>query len=140
MSSKQIVPTLQASVICEDVRQENNGMHSLIGVLNVIPAANVPVGLLKMAIWTRWMDGVGKFKQNTRILAPDGKTVLGESAVDFVMQENGGQATNVNFFAGMQFKEFGAYSVEVSLNDAVMIRYPFHVIKPQQQGAPAPVR
>lgn len=138
MSSKHIVPTLQASVICEDVRQENNGMQSLVGVLNIIPAANVPVGLLKMAIWTRWVGGVGKFKQSARILAPDGSTVLGEAAVDFELQETIGQATNVNFFAGMQFSEFGSYTVEISLNDKVVIHYPFHILQIQQQPAPAP--
>ena len=137
MSSKQIVPTLQASVICEDVRQENNGMQSLVGVLNVIPAAKVPVGLLKLAIWTRWVGGVGAFKQNARILGPDGTTVIGEAAVDFELKDVIGQATNVNFFAGVQFKEFGSYTVEISLGDKVAIHYPFHVLQTQQQAAPA---
>jgi hypothetical protein len=139
MSSKHIVPTLQASVICEDVRQENNGMQTLVGVLNVIPAANIPVGLLKLAIWTRWIGGVGAFKQSVRILAPDGTTALGEAAVEFEMKDVIGQATNVNFFAGMQFKEFGTYTVEISLDGKEMIHYPFHVLQAQQQApAPAP--
>jgi len=138
MASKHIVPTLQASLISEDVRQENNGMQTLVGVLNVIPAANVPVGLLKLAIWTRWVGGVGTFKQNVRILAPDGTTVLGEAAVDFELKDVIGQATNVNFFAGMQFKEFGTYTVEISLDGKEVIHYPFHVLQAQQQQAPAP--
>ena len=137
MSSKQIVPTLQASVICEDVRQENNGMQSLVGVLNIIPAAKVPVGLLKLALWTRWVGGVGSFKQNARILAPDGTTVIGEATVDFELKDVIGQATNVNFFAGVQFNEFGSYTVEISLGDKVVIHYPFHVLEIQQQAAPA---
>ena len=139
MSSKQIVPTLQASVICEDVRQENNGMQSLVGVLNVIPAAKIPVGLLKLALWTRWVGGVGTFKQNARILAPDGKTVIGEAAVDFELKDVIGQATNVNFFAGVQFNEFGTYTVEISLGDKEVIHYPFHVLQVQQQAAPATI-
>jgi len=139
MSSKQIVPTLQASVICEDVRQENNGMQSLIGVLNIIPAANIPVGLLKLALWTRWVGGLGKFKQSARILAPDGATVLGEAAVEFELLDVLAQATNVNFFAGMQFNAFGTYTIEISLDDKKVIHYPFHVLQIQQQAAPAPV-
>lgn len=139
MASKHIVPTLQASVICEDVRQENNGMQSLVGVLNIIPAANVPVGLLKLALWTRWVGGVGKFKQSARLLAPDGATVLGEATVEFELLDVIGQATNVNFFAGMQFNEFGSYAVEISLDDKKVIHYPFHVLQVQQQSAPAPV-
>ncbi|MEI8233364.1 MAG: hypothetical protein WCH57_01615 [Verrucomicrobiota bacterium] len=139
MSSKHITPTLQASVICEDVRQENNGMQTLVGVLNVIPAANVPVGLLKLAIWARWVGGNGQFKQTTRILGPDGTTALGEAAVEFALKDVIGQATNVNFFAGIQFKEFGTYTVEISLDGKKAIHYPFHVLQIQQQGpAPAP--
>lgn len=136
---KQIAPTLQASVICEDVRQENHGMQSLVGVLNVIPAANIPVGLLKMAIWTRWVGGVGKFKQQARILTPS-KTVLCEAEVEFELQDAIGQATNVNFFAGTQFKEFGTYTVEISLNGKEAIHYPFHIIQIQQQQKPAPAQ
>lgn len=139
MSSKQIVPTLQASVICEDVRQENNGMQSLVGVLNVIPAAKVPVGLLKLAIWTRWVGGVGGFKQKARIVAPDGTTVLGEAEVAFELKDAIGQATNVNFFAGVQFNDFGTYKVEIFLGEKEVIHYPFHVVQiQQQQPAPAP--
>ena len=138
MSTKHIVPTLQASVICEDVRQENNGMQSLVGVLNIIPATNIPVGLLKMAIWTRWVGGVGKFKQSVRVLAPDGTTVLGEAEVDFEIQDVIAQATNVNFFAGIQFNEFGSYAVEISLDGKKVIHYPFHVLQVQQPAAPAP--
>jgi len=133
--AKHIVPTLQASVVCEDVRQENNGMQSLVGVLNLIPATKVPVGLLKMAVWTRWIGGVGKFKQKARILAPD-KSPLGEAEVDFELQDTVGQATNVNFFAGIQFKEFGTYTVEISLEGKEVIHFPFHVVQVQQQ-APA---
>ena len=132
--AKHIVPTLQASVVCEDVRQENNGMQSLVGVLNLIPATKVPVGLLKMAVWTRWIGGVGKFKQKARIAAPDQST-LAEAEVDFELQDQVGQATNVNFFAGMQFKQFGTYTVEISLEGKQVIHFPFHVVEVKQ---PAP--
>jgi len=115
-------------------------MQSLVGVLHVIPAAAAPVGMLKMAIWTRWTGGVGKFKQISRILAPDTKAVLAESAVEFELQDVNAPATNVNFFAGMQFKEFGLYTVEISLNDEKVIAYPFHIVKIQQPTAPAPAR
>jgi hypothetical protein len=131
------VPTLQASVICEDVRQEVNGMQSLVGVLSVIPAANAPIGVLKLCVWSRWTNGLGKFKQTARILAPDGKTVVVEAAVDFELQNANAQATNVHFFAGVQFKEFGLYHVELSLDGKVAIRYPVAIVK-VNQNKPAP--
>ena len=129
---------LQASVICEDVRQEVNGMHSLVGVLSVVPAANVPVGLLKLCIWTRWCNGLGKFKQNARIFAPDNTTIVAEVGVDFELQSLEAQATNVNFFAGIQFSEFGVYHVELLLDDKAVVRYPLvvaQVVQPPQAEA-----
>ncbi len=112
-------------------------MQSLIGVLSVIPAATAPVGILKLCIWTRWANGVGKFKQTARLLSPNNKTVVAEVAVDFELQNVDTQATNVNFFAGIQFPEFGLYHVEISLGDKVAIRYPLLVVQVQQQKQPA---
>ncbi len=138
MTSNHVVPTLQASVVCEDVRQEVNGIQSLIGVLTVVPAANAPVGILKIAIWTRWSNGLGKFQQTARILAPDNVTVIGDATVDFEIKNIASNATNVNFFAGVQFPSFGIYTVEVALDGNVAIRYPLIVAQMQQQPqAPA---
>jgi len=113
-------------------------MQSLVGVLSAIPAASAPVGVLKLCVWSRWTAGLGKYKQQACILAPDGKTVIVEAAVEFELQNPNAQATNVHFFAGVQFKEFGLHHVEVSLDGVVVTRYPFAVVKvnqPAQQQA-----
>lgn len=131
------VPTLQASVICEDVRQEANGIQSLIGVLTIIPAANAPINLLKLAVWTRWINGAGKFTQNVRILAPDGKTVIGEANVEFEMQTAELPHSNTNIIVGVQLPDFGVYRVEIALDGNQVINYPLIVAQIQQQQ-PAP--
>ena len=143
MSTSTTTPQLQASVICEDVRQEVNGSQTLVGVLTIIPAAKTPVGVLKLCVWTRWMNGTGKFKQTAKIVAPDQRTVLGEASVDFEMKGGNSQATNVNFFAGLQFKDFGMHHVEVALDGRLVARYPLVVAQTRQQApaavpAPAP--
>jgi hypothetical protein len=130
------VPTLQASVIAEDVRQEANGIQSLIGVLSIIPAVNAPVNLLKLAIWTRWINATGKFTQTSRILAPDGKTVIGESSVEFEMQNAAVPHSNTNMIVGVQLPEFGIYNVEIAIDGNVVITYPLILAQVQQQ-APA---
>ena len=38
MEADAILPDLQSCVLCEDVRFEINGMQTLVGVINVIPA------------------------------------------------------------------------------------------------------
>ena len=135
MVPNYVVPTLQASVVCEDVRQEINGMHSLVGVLSAVPAPNVPVGLLKLCVWTRWANGIGKFQQRARVLAPDDQTVVAEAAVDFELREIEAHATNVHFFAGVQFAQFGIHHVEIYLADKLVIRYPLLVVQVNQQQA-----
>lgn len=133
--SNAITPTLQASVICEDVRQEVNNMQSLIGILTVIPAEAVPAGVLKLCIWTRWSNGDGKYKQTARIVAPDGKTTVAEAAVEFELKGASSHATNVHFFAGLQFKEFGLYHVEVSLDGKLATRYPLALVQVKRGNA-----
>jgi hypothetical protein len=46
--SATIPPDLQAAVMCEDVRQEMGGGQTLVGVLNVVPAPVVPMGIFKL--------------------------------------------------------------------------------------------
>mgnify|MGYP007079347151 CR=1 FL=1 len=136
--SNHVVPTLQASVICEDIRQEINGMQSLVGVLTVVPAAKVPVGLLKLCVWTRWIKGEGRFTQTSRLIAPDGKTAIGEAKVEFELKSLNSQATNINVFAGVQFKEFGVYQIEIQLDGNVVTRYPLVIAQAKApEGAPA---
>ena len=42
-SEKYVLPNCQASVLCEDIRREITGMQTLVGVLNGVPAPQVPV-------------------------------------------------------------------------------------------------
>ncbi|MEA3206824.1 MAG: hypothetical protein QOG92_2549, partial [Verrucomicrobiota bacterium] len=68
MGSDALLPDLQASILCEDVRQEVNGLQTLVGVISVLPTPSLPVGLLKLCLWTRWCGGFGNFRQTSRIL------------------------------------------------------------------------
>ncbi|HEY0789978.1 MAG TPA: hypothetical protein VGD78_02830 [Chthoniobacterales bacterium] len=136
MRTSQIPPDIQASLLCEDVRQEVNGLHTLVGVINVVPARALPVGLLKLCIWTRWCGGVGTFKQKSRILGADETQVIAESELEFQLQHVDGNVTNVNLFTGLQFKQFGLHHVEILLDDELVLRYPLAVVKIE----PAPSR
>ena len=45
-----------------------NGLQTLVGVISVLPTPALPVGLLKLCLWTRWCGGFGRFRQTSRIL------------------------------------------------------------------------
>ena len=129
LNPESVLPDLQASLICEDVRQEVNGMQTLVGIINVIPARMLPVALLKLCVWTRWCSGVGHFRQNSRILGVDDHQVLAESQIDFELKELEGHVTNVNLFTGVHFEQYGLHHVEIMLDQELRLRYPLPVIQ-----------
>jgi hypothetical protein len=129
LDPESVLPDLQASVICEDVRQEVNGMQTLVGIINLIPARMLPVALLKLCVWTRWCSGVGRFRQNARILGVDDQHVLAESQIDFELKELEGHVTNVNLFTRVQFQQYGLHHVEIMLDQELRLRYPLPVIQ-----------
>src|SRR5271170_3201820 len=102
---ERMIPDLQASFACEDVRVEASGAHSIVGIINFIGAPALPIQIIKLCIWTRWSSGVGEFVQVTRLVAPDEVTVLATAQTQFHLQHENSHTTNVNIFGGLQLKE-----------------------------------
>ena len=96
MKDDAILPDLQGCVLCEDVRCEFNGMQTLVGVVNVIPAQLLPVNCLRLCIWSRWCSGSGRFRQKSRIVGADEQQVIAQAEVEFELKEMEGHATNVH--------------------------------------------
>jgi len=124
-----IIPDLQGCVMCEDVRQEINGMQTIVGVVNVVPAPKLPLTFFKICIWTRWCSGQGRFEQRSRIMAPDEEQIIGEAQVNFQLTEIESHATNVHCFGGLQIHHYGVHHVEISLNSELRLRFPLSVVK-----------
>ena len=129
MDSNSILPDLQSCLLCEDVRCEINGMQTLVGVINVIPAPALPVNALRLCIWSRWCSGSGKFRQKSRILGVDEQQILAQAEVEFELREMEGHATNVHYFGGVQFQQFGMHHVEIFLEDELRLRFPLPVVR-----------
>ena len=129
MEENAILPDLQSCVLCEDVRCEINGMQTLVGVINVIPAPTLPINCMRLCIWSRWCSGSGKFRQKSRIIGVDEQQVLAQAEVEFELREMEGQATNAHFFGGVQFQQFGMHHVEIFLENELRLRFPLPVIQ-----------
>jgi hypothetical protein len=128
-SDEIILPDLQSCLLCEDVRCELNGMQTLIGVVNVIPAPALPVTCMRLCIWARWCSGTGKFKQRSRIVGVDEQQVIAHAEVEFVLKEMEGHATNVHYFGGVQFQQYGLHHVEIYLGEELRLRFPLPVVR-----------
>ena len=139
MQATRILPDLQCSLLCEEIRQEANGNFFLIGVINFIRVPQLPVVAFKLSVFNRWTAGVGQFVETSRFIAPDQTTVLRKGEVKFGLQDAGLHATNVTVFGQVEFKTAGTYFVEVLVDDVMKLRYPVSVIlSPPPNQPPTP--
>jgi hypothetical protein len=134
MQATRILPDLQCSLLCEEVRQEVTGNFFLIGVLNFLRVPQLPVVALKLSLFNRWTAGVGNFTETVRFMAPDQTTVLRKGEVKFNLQEASSNATNVTLFGQVEFKVAGTYYVEVLVDEVMKLRYPVPVMLAPPQG------
>ncbi|MSR66403.1 MAG: hypothetical protein EXS24_03400 [Pedosphaera sp.] len=139
MVPQRILPDLQSSLLCDDIRQEANGNFILLGVISIVRVAQLPVTALRICVFNRWTAGVGKFVEKTRLYAPDQTTILRESKMAFELADPAHNATNAAVFPQVEFQTDGVYYIEVSVDEVMKIRYPLPVIlvsapKPPVEG------
>src|SRR5437899_12936731 len=138
MQATRILPDLQCSLLCEEIRQEVTGNLFLVGVINFIRVPQLPVVALKLSVFNRWTAGLGQFVENVRLVAPDQVTVLRKGEVKFALQDANLHATNVTVFGQVEFKVAGTYYLEVLVDDVMKLRYPVPVVIAPPQGQPHP--
>ena len=140
MTPTRILPDLQCSLLCEEIRQEINGSFFLIGVINFIRVPKLPVVAFRLCVFNRWAAGLGQFTESVRLIAPDQMTVLRKSEVKFALQDAALSATNVTVMPQVEFKAAGTYYIEVLVDDVMKLRYPvpiIHTTPPEPQAPPA---
>ena len=128
MNPTRILPDLQCSLVCEDIRQEVNGNCFLIGVITLIRVPKLPVTAFRLCVFNRWTAGVGQFTESVRLIAPDQTTVMRKSEVKFALQDASLSATNVTVLPQIEFKTAGTYYLEVLVDDVMKLRYPLPVV------------
>ncbi len=136
MTPTRILPDLQCSLVCEQVRQETTGSFFLIGVINVIQVPQLPVVAPQLLVFNRWVAGVGQFNQTVRLVAPDMKTVLGQNTGKLALDGPGSIAINVTVLQNVKFETAGAYYIEVLVDDVMKLRYPLPIVVVPQKGQP----
>ena len=128
MQPSRILPDLQCSLLCEEVRQEVTGNFMLIGIIDIIRVPQVPVTAFKLAVFNRWTAGIGQFTEGVRLVAPDGSTVLHKSEVRFAMKDPNINATTVTMFGNVKFATHGVYFLEILVDEVMKLRFPIPVV------------
>src|SRR4051812_38256947 len=104
MNPTRILPDLQASLLCEEVRQEANGNFFIVGIVNLIRVPQLPVVAFKLCVFNRWTAGLGQFTESVRLIAPDQTTVLRKSDAKFALPDAQLHTSNVTVFGNVEFK------------------------------------
>jgi len=138
MQATRILPDLQCSLLCEEVRQEVNGNLFLIGVVQVVRVPQLPIVAGRICVFNRWAAGIGQFTETVRLIAPDQTTVISKSEMKFELRDPALSATNVTFFGQVKFEAAGTYYVEVLVDDVMKLRYPVPVIHAPMPNQPQP--
>jgi hypothetical protein len=140
MTPSRILPDLQCSLLCEDVRQEINGNFFLVGVINFIRVPQLPVTAFKLCLFNRWTAGFGQFLESVRLVGPDQTTVLRKSEMKFALNDVTHNATAVTVWGQVKFEAAGAYFVEVLVDDVMKLRFPLAVVvaPPEQRPEGGP--
>ena len=128
MQPTRILPDLQCSLMCEEVRQEVNGNLFLIGVVHYLRVPQLPVTAGRVCIFNRWTAGIGQFNESVRIIAPDQSTVISKGESKFELRDPSLSVTNVMFFGNVKFETAGTYFVEINVDDVMKMRFPLPVV------------
>jgi hypothetical protein len=141
MQATRILPDLQCSLMCEEVRQEVNGNLFLIGVIHYLRVPQLPVTAARVCIFNRWTAGIGQFTESVRLIAPDQTTVVSKGESKFELRDPAMSATSVMFFGNVKFETAGTYFVEINVDEVMKMRFPLPVVvvPPPSQGQAAPV-
>lgn len=135
----EMLPDLQSSLLCDDVRQEINGKYFLIGLFDSIAAHKFPLTYSRLVIVNRWCSGEGNFQEISRIVRPDQTTPLVEGqAIPIRLPNPVAHCTNVQAFMNLKFEEPGVHWVEVLLNNQLKVRYPLRVAQVVVKRPPQP--
>ncbi|NQT95633.1 MAG: hypothetical protein HQ572_04205 [Candidatus Omnitrophica bacterium] len=129
MESEQIQPTLLFSILCDEVRREDNGKFMLIGLFETIGAPTFPASHPALYVMNCWCSGLGSFKQRTRIVAPDNTKLIEDKKTEFALSGLKAKHRIVARFNNIRFNTPGEYAVEVLLNNELKVRYPLVIEK-----------
>ncbi len=121
-------PNLSFTLLCDDVRQETGGKISLMGIFENIYASSFPAVHPRLAMVNEWADGIGEFDATLRILSPDRKNILRETATRFRLADARYRHRDISIHLNVEFKEPGTYWIENYLDGILVNSVPLSVI------------
>jgi hypothetical protein len=125
----RIAPTLLFSVLCDDIRREDNGKFILLGLFETIGSKVFPATHPVIYVMNCWSSGLGSFTQSTRILDTKGAVLVQDAQTRFQLNNLKAKHRVIARFNNLMLRAPGEYSVEVLLDGDLKVRYPLLVEK-----------
>jgi hypothetical protein len=121
-------PDLNFTILCDDIRQELGGKISLMGIFEDIYASRFPAFHSRLAIVNEWSDTTGAFDAMLRILSPDRKTIIRETASKIKIADARQKQRDISIHLNIEFKEPGTYWIENYIDGVLVNSVPLNVI------------
>lgn len=128
-------PDLQFSILCDDVRREDNGKFIFIGLFEMMNLPQFPAIYARLNVVNRWGAGQGIYRQQVRIVSPLNQVVAQAPETEILLADTDGTVTTHNVFLNVPFDAPGRYFVEVLLDGDLVRRYLVSI----KQGPPVPL-
>ena len=125
----RIAPTLLFSVLCDDIRREDNGKFILLGLFETIGSKVFPATHPTIYVMNCWSSGLGSFTQRTRLLDTKGAVLVQDTETKFQLNSLKAKHRVIARFNNLALQAPGEYSVEVLLDGDLKVRYPLLVEK-----------
>jgi len=117
MAIIKIKPTLNFTLLCDDVRQEIGGKYSLMGLFENISSSAFPAIHPRFAIMNEWSGGKGDFMITIRLLAPDQEQVLSVSETKISLFNEKQRHRDISIRNNTTFSVPGTYWIETRVDN-----------------------
>jgi hypothetical protein len=129
-------PDLQFSVLCDDVRREDNGKLMLIGLFELVAGAQYPMSYPGMAVVNRWCNGQGEYLQKVRLVDQANTVIIETQESPVQLADMRVTVTSVSLMRNIPIPRPGRYWVEVLLNGDLKTRYSLMALLIGPDGRP----
>jgi hypothetical protein len=124
-------PDLQFSILCDDVRREDNGKFILIGLFEAVAGMQFPMTYSTLCVVNRWCNGEGSFLQRLRIVSGNNDVIVETDDSPVELPATLANVTSISVFRNTVFPHPGRYWVEVLLDGDLKQRFPLTVLQIQ---------
>lgn len=118
-----IAPDLIYSVLCDEVRREDNGKWILLGLFDDWSVPAFPFEIPRCSIVNKWCNGQGFFVQQTRLIDSDDRVLIQSEPVEFDLPSLEVNFTAVQVFSGWQIERTEKIWVEILLDGELKQRF-----------------